>query len=133
MTEAAPDLRSVIVERDVPHPPEKVWRALTQPHLIEEWLMKNDFKPILNRMPECLDTAGCDTPECSVNTRTVCSPSRLNRSKIARRVGSESVLNIASGAERLLATALILRACRRGCEADERETELRLFWLCDFL
>ena len=26
-------------------PAEKIWRALTQPHLIEEWLMKNDFKP----------------------------------------------------------------------------------------
>jgi uncharacterized protein YndB with AHSA1/START domain len=37
--------RSVVVERDIPHPPEKIWRALTQPHLIEEWLMKNDFKP----------------------------------------------------------------------------------------
>lgn len=37
--------RSVVVERDIPHPPEKLWRALTQPHLIQEWLMKNDFKP----------------------------------------------------------------------------------------
>ena len=37
--------RSVVIERDMPHPPEKVWRALTQPKLIEEWLMKNDFKP----------------------------------------------------------------------------------------
>ena len=37
--------RSVIVERDIAFPPEKLWRALTQPHLIEEWLMKNDFKP----------------------------------------------------------------------------------------
>ena len=36
---------SVVVEREMPHPPEKIWRALTQPHLIEEWLMKNDFKP----------------------------------------------------------------------------------------
>jgi uncharacterized protein YndB with AHSA1/START domain len=36
---------SVIVERDLPFPPEKLWRALTQPHLIEEWLMKNDFQP----------------------------------------------------------------------------------------
>src|SRR6202012_5795031 len=36
---------SVVVEREMPHPPEKLWRALTQPHLIEEWLMKNDFKP----------------------------------------------------------------------------------------
>jgi uncharacterized protein YndB with AHSA1/START domain len=31
----------------MPHPPEKIWRALTQPHLIEEWLMKNDFKPVV--------------------------------------------------------------------------------------
>jgi uncharacterized protein YndB with AHSA1/START domain len=37
------ETRSVIVERDIPFPPEKIWRALTQPHLIEEWLMKNDF------------------------------------------------------------------------------------------
>jgi uncharacterized protein YndB with AHSA1/START domain len=38
---------SVTVEREIPYPPEKIWRALTQPHLIEEWLMKNDFKPIV--------------------------------------------------------------------------------------
>jgi uncharacterized protein YndB with AHSA1/START domain len=38
---------SVVVERDVPFPPEKVWRALTEPHLIEEWLMKADFKPVV--------------------------------------------------------------------------------------
>jgi uncharacterized protein YndB with AHSA1/START domain len=36
---------SVVVERELPHPPEKIWRALTQPHLIAEWLMQNDFKP----------------------------------------------------------------------------------------
>jgi uncharacterized protein YndB with AHSA1/START domain len=36
---------SVIVEREMPCPPEKLWRALTQPHLIAEWLMSNDFKP----------------------------------------------------------------------------------------
>ena len=38
---------SVVVEREFPYPPEKLWRALTQPHLIEEWLMKNDFKPVI--------------------------------------------------------------------------------------
>ena len=43
----ATETRSVIVEREIPHPPEKIWRALTQPHLIEEWLMKNDFKPVV--------------------------------------------------------------------------------------
>lgn len=39
---------SVIVEREVAYPPEKIWRALTQPHLIEEWLMKNDFAPVMD-------------------------------------------------------------------------------------
>jgi uncharacterized protein YndB with AHSA1/START domain len=47
MTEATPTTRSVIIERDLLHPPEKVWRALTQDHLIEEWLMKNDFRPVV--------------------------------------------------------------------------------------
>jgi uncharacterized protein YndB with AHSA1/START domain len=42
------EMLSVIVERELPYPPEKVWRALTQPHLIEEWLMKNDFKPVVD-------------------------------------------------------------------------------------
>lgn len=39
------EVRSVVIEREFPHPPEKLWRALTQPHLIAEWLMKNDFAP----------------------------------------------------------------------------------------
>ena len=47
MTEASPNVRSVVVEREIAHPPEKLWRALTQPHLISEWLMKNDFKPAM--------------------------------------------------------------------------------------
>jgi uncharacterized protein YndB with AHSA1/START domain len=45
MTDTATATRSVVVEREIAHPPEKLWRALTQPHLIEEWLMKNDFAP----------------------------------------------------------------------------------------
>jgi uncharacterized protein YndB with AHSA1/START domain len=48
MTDIATETRSVIVEREIAHPPEKIWRALTQPHLIEEWLMKNDFKPVVD-------------------------------------------------------------------------------------
>jgi uncharacterized protein YndB with AHSA1/START domain len=47
MTDTASETLSVVVEREFPHPPEKVWRALTQPHLIEEWLMKNDLKPVV--------------------------------------------------------------------------------------
>lgn len=44
---AATETRSVVVEREIAHPPEKLWRALTQPHLIEEWLMKNDFAAVV--------------------------------------------------------------------------------------
>jgi uncharacterized protein YndB with AHSA1/START domain len=47
MNETSAETRSVVIEREIPHPPEKIWRALTQPHLIEEWLMKNDFKPVV--------------------------------------------------------------------------------------
>ena len=49
MTDATADTRSVIVERDLPFAPERVWRALTQPHLIGEWLMRTDFEPVLGR------------------------------------------------------------------------------------
>ncbi len=47
MSTTATEARSVVVEREISHPPEKIWRALTQPHLIAEWLMKNDFKPVV--------------------------------------------------------------------------------------
>jgi uncharacterized protein YndB with AHSA1/START domain len=40
---AATETRTVTVEREFPFPPEKIWRALTEPQLIQEWLMKNDF------------------------------------------------------------------------------------------
>lgn len=46
MTNAAPS-RTLVIEREMPHPPEKIWRALTQGPLIEQWLMKNDFQPVV--------------------------------------------------------------------------------------
>ena len=48
MTQTATETRTVVVEREIPYAPEKIWRALTQPHLIEEWLMKNDFEPVVD-------------------------------------------------------------------------------------
>jgi uncharacterized protein YndB with AHSA1/START domain len=47
MNEVIAGTRSVVVEREMPHPPEKIWRALTQGALIEEWLMKSDFQPVV--------------------------------------------------------------------------------------
>jgi uncharacterized protein YndB with AHSA1/START domain len=36
-----------VIEKEFTHPPEKVWRALTQGALIKEWLMDNDFQPVV--------------------------------------------------------------------------------------
>ena len=47
MNETSTEALSVGVEREISQPPEKIWRALTQPQLIEAWLMKNDFKPVV--------------------------------------------------------------------------------------
>ena len=45
MTTAA--TRSLVIEKEMPHAPEKIWRALTEGTLIKEWLMDNDFQPVV--------------------------------------------------------------------------------------
>ncbi|MBB2971813.1 SRPBCC domain-containing protein [Mesorhizobium sp. RMAD-H1] len=66
MTDTAAETLSVVVEREMPHPPEKIWRALTQPHLIEAWLMKNDFKPVVDHRFNL--SADWGAVECQVRT-----------------------------------------------------------------
>lgn len=46
MTTTAPT-HTLVIDREMAHPPEKVWRALTQGPLIEQWLMTNDFQPVV--------------------------------------------------------------------------------------
>ncbi|MEA3012843.1 MAG: hypothetical protein QOD42_1388 [Sphingomonadales bacterium] len=41
---AAAATKSIVVEREMPHAPEKIWRALTTSALIADWLMENDFE-----------------------------------------------------------------------------------------
>jgi uncharacterized protein YndB with AHSA1/START domain len=36
-----------VIEKELPHSPEKVWRALTQGPLIKEWMMDSDFQPVV--------------------------------------------------------------------------------------
>ena len=48
MTDPAAETLTVVVERELPFPPERIWRVLTQPHLIAEWLMQNDFVPVVD-------------------------------------------------------------------------------------
>jgi uncharacterized protein YndB with AHSA1/START domain len=47
MSETA--IRSIVVEREMPHAPEKIWRALTDAALIADWLMTNDFEAGVGR------------------------------------------------------------------------------------
>ena len=49
MTQAAGFNRCIVVEREMPHSPEGVWSALTEASLIEQWLMRNDFEPVVGR------------------------------------------------------------------------------------
>lgn len=60
------ETRSIVIERDIAHPPEKIWRALTTPHLIEEWLMRNAFAPIAGHRFQL--RADWGTVDCEVLT-----------------------------------------------------------------
>ena len=43
------DTQTIVVERIFPHPPEKLWRALTESTLLAQWMMSNDFAPQVGR------------------------------------------------------------------------------------
>ena len=49
MSNPAESTRTVVIERVFPHPPEKVWRALTEKPLIAQWLIKSDFEAVVGR------------------------------------------------------------------------------------
>jgi uncharacterized protein YndB with AHSA1/START domain len=39
-----------MLERQLSHSPEKIWRALTEVKLLDEWLMKSDFQPVVGHV-----------------------------------------------------------------------------------
>jgi uncharacterized protein YndB with AHSA1/START domain len=41
------ETKSIVVERLMPHPAERIWRALTTPELLREFLMDNDIAPVV--------------------------------------------------------------------------------------
>jgi uncharacterized protein YndB with AHSA1/START domain len=43
----AKEKQSIIVDYELPDAPKKVWRALTEPKLLEAWLMPNDIRPVV--------------------------------------------------------------------------------------
>ena len=49
MSNPAQTSATLVIERIFPHPPEKLWRALTESRLLAEWLLNNDFEPTAGR------------------------------------------------------------------------------------
>ena len=41
--------KSIVVDYELPAPPAKVWRTLTEPKLMSAWLMENDIVPEVGR------------------------------------------------------------------------------------
>lgn len=49
MSQSEEQTRSVVIEKIFAHPPEKLWRALTEPALLTQWLLRNNFLPEIGR------------------------------------------------------------------------------------
>ncbi|HUZ95945.1 MAG TPA: SRPBCC domain-containing protein [Edaphobacter sp.] len=49
MNQSEEQTRSVVIEKIFAHAPEKLWRALTEPALLTQWLLSNDFLPEIGR------------------------------------------------------------------------------------
>lgn len=68
---------SVVVERSFAHPPDRLWRALTQPHLVAEWLMKGDIAPSVGHRFTLTGEWGgvldCEVLEAEPGRRLVCT------------------------------------------------------------
>lgn len=47
MTDTPPPATDLVIDRYLKHPPQKVWRALTESDLMSRWLMTNDFRPLV--------------------------------------------------------------------------------------
>ena len=46
---ATAETQTIAFEYDLPHAPAKVWRALTEPELIAQWLMATDMRPLVGQ------------------------------------------------------------------------------------
>ena len=49
MNQSEEHTRSVVIEKFFAHAPEKLWRALTEPALLTQWLLRNNFLPEIGR------------------------------------------------------------------------------------
>ena len=64
--DAAVEKRSIAFECDLPEAPEKVWRALTTPEIVSEWLLPTDLRPQAGARFGFRDAAARGEIECEV-------------------------------------------------------------------
>jgi len=112
MSDTQTETRSVVIEREVPYPPEKIWRALTQPHLIEEWLMKTDFKPVMDHRFRL--TADWGDVDCQV---TALEPNRM----LAYRWDAMGLESLVTWTLTPTATGTSLRMEQTGFRPDQEQ------------
>lgn len=91
MNQAVPE-RSVVVEREFAHPPARLWRALTLGALMEEWLLPNDFEPVVGHrfklrsppLPQWDGVIDCEVREVQPTTALAYSWSSLGVETVVR-------------------------------------------------
>jgi uncharacterized protein YndB with AHSA1/START domain len=76
-TNTQAETKSVVMERVMAHPPEKVWRALTQTAMLAEWLMANDFQPIVGHKCQFHWSRGEYKGDVTVEVKLVDAPNKL--------------------------------------------------------
>jgi uncharacterized protein YndB with AHSA1/START domain len=77
MTDLKDPADAVVVDCDLDHPPEKVWRALTEPKLLGAWLLPNDIRAEEGQRFTLRDGPGAEQPiDCEV---LAAEPHRLLR------------------------------------------------------
>ncbi len=68
---------TLILVRDLRHPPEKVWQALTDPAQLREWAPFDADRSLATTGPMKLTTVGIPTPQVSETSVTRAEPPRL--------------------------------------------------------
>jgi uncharacterized protein YndB with AHSA1/START domain len=69
--------QSIVIEKELPYPPAKIWRALTEGSLLKQWLLDNDFEPTVGRrfnfkttpMPQWNGVVDCEVLSVEPNQR----------------------------------------------------------------
>ena len=141
------ETRTLVVERVIPHPPEKVWRALTQTALLEDWLMKNDFTPTVGAkftfrtqpMPHWNGVVECEVLAVEPHQPPVLQLERRGRQKTAdhrhldsrcrpgRHAAAPGAVGLrAAGRQQLQGRGLRLAAQSRGAGESGRGARLTM-------